>query len=87
MPYRPGIISNGEDYVGETDALSRRLMQTKGAKFPVLYNFESEDELDEVESKMTKNDEDDSKIIAARRRYMAYWGAVKYQQDQGHQGH
>lgn len=77
MPFRKGIISSGEDYVGETAALNRRLRKTKGARVPHLYDFESEEHLFHVESEVTRADETDNRILAARQKYTAFWGAVK----------
>lgn len=77
MPYRPGIISSGEDYVGETAALNRKLRKTKGARVPSLYHFDSEEELFHVDKELETARDSDDIIINKRKRYQAYWGAVK----------
>jgi len=87
LPYRRGIISQGEDLVGETKALNRKLRQTKGAKVPHLYDFESEEELFHVESELTKADWSDQVLISARVAYQKFWGKVKWAEFQKHLDH
>jgi hypothetical protein len=84
VPYRPGISSIGEDFVGETAALNKKLRRTKGARVPTLNHFDSEDELFDYEQTLTRNDISDNAIIAARKRYQLFWGAVKREQLHDH---
>jgi len=85
MPFRPGIISSGEDYVGETAALNRKLRKTKGARVPSLYHFDSEEELFDTEGRIVQAQESDDNIIGQRRLYQQYWGAVKREWAYNHQ--
>lgn len=75
----------GEDYIGETAALNKKLRRTKGARVPHLMDFDSEEALFDYEEELQKNDSSDNRIIQARRRYMAYWGAVKREWADNHE--
>jgi hypothetical protein len=80
---------SSEHFVGETAALNRRLRRTKGAKFPILYNFQDEDELFDAENQLQQSSNQENSIISARVSYQKFWGRKKYFQiksciDSGH---
>ena len=84
MPYRPGIISNGEDYVGELSAVRRRMLATTRSS-EIAYTFEDEEELFACERGLSMEKAAENRLLDRRRAYTTFWGYHKAVEAEKHQ--
>jgi len=76
MPYRPGIISNTEDYVGELSGLRRRLLKTVRQK--IVKHYDSEEELMAESDEIDRTKYNENSLKAQRLAYCLYWAGEKH---------
>lgn len=82
MAYRPGIISNNEDYVGELKALRRRLLSK--IRQPVAYKYDSEEELIAESDNIDRIKYNEDILKARRLAYCLYWASEKAKERESH---
>ena len=75
MPYRPGIISAGEDYVGELKALRRKLIARNRQK--IAHSYDSEEELIAESDYIDRIKYTEDRLKSQRMAYCLYWAHEK----------